>query len=217
MKIYPPIKKRTFYSSYGKRIFDLVLAVSGLVILWPVLLLISLAIWFYMGRPIIFKQTRPGLHGKPFTLYKFRTMSEAKDAKGNLLPNKQRLSTVGRILRSTSLDELPELLNVLKGDMSIVGPRPLLMDYLPLYTEDEKRRHEVPGGITGLAQISGRNDLEFKDRFLLDLDYIDNLSLALDIKIILRTFAKVIGQDSIIVDERTLRHRFEKSRLPIKE
>ncbi|HHE74403.1 MAG TPA: sugar transferase, partial [Desulfobacteraceae bacterium] len=160
---------------------------------------------------VLFRQVRPGLGGRPFTIYKFRTMTDARGSDGKLLPNEERLPRFGRILRSTSLDELPELFNVLKGDMSIVGPRPLLMDYLPLYTPEQARRHDVRGGITGLAQVEGRNDLEFTDRFRLDVYYVDNMSLSLDIRIIIRTLAKVLKRESIVVDERALRHRFEES------
>lgn len=201
----------TFYSTQGKRIFDLAFTISAMIMLFPVFLIISLLIRFHLGSPVLFKQTRPGLHGTPFTLFKFRTMTDERDNNGALLPNSHRLSNFGRFLRSTSLDELPELFNVVRGDMSLVGPRPLLMDYLQLYNASEIRRHEVRCGITGLAQIQGRNDLEFKDRFKLDVIYVDNFNFTMDLKIILLTIKKVLKRESIVVDERDLRRRFEES------
>jgi len=200
-----------FYSRRGKRLFDLALTLPGLVVLSPLLAFIALMVRAKLGSPVLFRQVRPGMGGRPFTIYKFRTMTDARGSDGKLLPNEERLPRFGRILRSTSLDELPELFNVLKGDMSIVGPRPLLMDYLPLYTPEQARRHDVRGGITGLAQVEGRNDLEFTDRFRLDVYYVDNMSLSLDIRIIIRTLAKVLKRESIVVDERALRRRFEES------
>lgn len=201
-----------FYQKYGKRLFDFVLAGLGLVLLLPLMVCIALIVKEKLGSPVLFRQVRAGLDGRPFTIYKFRTMTDERDGDGHLLPNEMRLPKVGRILRIASLDELPELFNVLKGDMSIVGPRPLLTDYLTFYTSDQTRRHEVRGGITGLAQVEGRNDLEFAERFRLDVYYVDNLSMAMDIHIICRTLIKVIRRDSILTDERGLRLRFEKSR-----
>jgi lipopolysaccharide/colanic/teichoic acid biosynthesis glycosyltransferase len=199
------------YQTFIKRLIDFICAACALFVLAPLLGAIALLVRQKLGPPVIFAQIRPGLHGRPFTLYKFRTMTDARDASGNLLPNSQRLPRFCRILRSTSLDELPELFNVLMGDMSIVGPRPLLMDYLPLYSLEQARRHDVRSGITGLAQVKGRNDLEFEDRFRLDVAYVDNLCLALDIKIIILTLAKVIKRESVVVDERALRRRFEET------
>jgi lipopolysaccharide/colanic/teichoic acid biosynthesis glycosyltransferase len=204
-------RQKTFYPKYGKRLFDLALALPAMVVLSPLLACIALLVRVKLGSPVLFRQVRPGLGGRPFVIYKFRTMTDVRGADGELLPNEQRLPRFGRTLRSTSFDELPELFNVLKGDMSIVGPRPLLMDYLPLYTPEQARRHEVRGGITGLAQVEGRNDFEFADRFRLDILYVDNLSLRFDIKIIIRTISKVIKKESIVVDERALRRRFEES------
>lgn len=204
-------QNNTFYAKLGKRLFDLGLTIPCLLLITPVLVIVAMLIRFRLGSPVFFKQTRPGLYGKPFTLYKFRSMTDERDEEGDLLPNDQRLPRFGRLLRSTSLDELPELFNVLKGDMSLVGPRPLLMDYLKFYSSEEGRRHELRGGITGLAQIQGRNDLEFKERFKMDVEYVDNFSLTMDLKIILLTIQKVLKRESIVVDERDLRRKFEKS------
>jgi lipopolysaccharide/colanic/teichoic acid biosynthesis glycosyltransferase len=171
-----------------KRAFDLIIALLALV---------GLLIRFKLGSPVLFRQTRPGLNGKPFNMLKFRSMLDATDRDGNQLPDEQRLTRFGRILRSTSLDELPGLLNVLKGDMSLVGPRPLLMEYLPLYSTEQARRHEVRPGITGWAQINGRNAISWEDKFKLDLWYVDNRSIVLDIKILFLTIKKVFVRDGI--------------------
>ncbi|NCC97697.1 MAG: sugar transferase, partial [Synergistales bacterium] len=160
-----------------KRALDVVLSLMGLVVLSPVLLCTALAVAVKLGRPVLFRQRRPGLNGKPFYMLKFRTMTDGRDKKGNLLPDEVRLTSFGKLLRSTSLDELPELLNVLKGDMSLVGPRPLLMEYLPLYSPDQARRHQVRPGITGWAQVNGRNALSWEDKFALDVWYVDNWSI----------------------------------------
>ncbi len=181
----------------GKRIFDLVLTVPALVLLSPVLVTIALLVRIKLGSPILFRQQRPGLYGRPFTLLKFRTMTDAHDADGNLLPDEQRLTSFGQFLRRTSLDELPELFNVLKGDMSLVGPRPLLMQYLDRYTPQQMRRHEVKPGITGWAQVNGRNALTWEQKFALDIWYVDHLSLWLDLKIILLTIWKVLRREGI--------------------
>ncbi|MCF8061768.1 MAG: sugar transferase [Deltaproteobacteria bacterium] len=199
------------YSKFGKRFVDLALTLPGFVLLLPGLALIALLVKVHLGSPVLFKQTRPGLYGNPFTIYKFRTMTDARDANGNLRPNNERLPVFGKLLRKTSLDELPELINVLKGDMSLVGPRPLLFDYLPLYNTEQARRHDVRGGITGLAQVEGRNALDFEDRIRLDIDYVDNFSFRLDMRILTLTLIKVIKRENVIVDERHLRQRFEKS------
>lgn len=180
-----------------KRAMDIVGAVVGLVLLAPVMAVIAVLIWWKLGRPILFVQLRPGLRGRPFRLYKFRTMSDARDADGHLLPDAERLIGLGRFLRATSLDELPELWNVLKGDMSLVGPRPLLMEYLPLYTAEEARRHEVKPGITGWAQVNGRNALTWEEKFALDVWYVDNQNIWLDIKILTLTFLRVFCRDGI--------------------
>ncbi|HRH91233.1 MAG TPA: sugar transferase [Agitococcus sp.] len=180
-----------------KRIFDVVISAIALLMLSPVLLGIVYMIHKKLGSPIFFRQTRPGLNGKPFQMVKFRTMLDAVDSQGNPLPDEVRLTNFGKFLRSTSLDELPELWNVLKGDMSLVGPRPLLMEYLPLYSADQARRHEVRPGVTGWAQINGRNAISWEQKFELDTWYVDNQSLWLDIKILFLTVWKVVHRDGI--------------------
>lgn len=180
-----------------KRIFDFITAMITLCFLWPIILVVALLIWLKLGSPILFKQTRPGLNGKPFVMLKFRSMLNAIDEKGNTLLDAQRLTRFGRILRSTSLDELPGLINVLKGDMSLVGPRPLLMEYLPLYSAEQARRHHVKPGITGWAQINGRNAISWEDKFKLDVWYVDNCTLWLDIKILFLTVKKVFVREGI--------------------
>lgn len=186
-----------FYSRYGKRALDLALTIPALILLAPLMLIIALVVRVALGAPVLFCQVRPGLHGKPFTLYKFRTMTDARDAAGNQLPDSARLTPFGRFLRSTSLDELPELWNVIKGDMSLVGPRPLLMKYLDRYTPEQARRHEVKPGLTGWAQVNGRNSLTWEDKFKLDTWYVDHLSLALDLKILVLTLVKVFKREGI--------------------
>lgn len=183
-----------------KRLFDIVISSLLLILLSPVLLVLSILVRITLGSPVLFRQVRPGLHGRPFTMYKFRTMTDERDDQGRLLPDEQRLTRLGRFLRSTSLDELPELFNVLKGDMSLVGPRPLLMEYLPLYTAEQARRHEVRPGITGWAQVNGRNAISWEEKFKLDVWYVDNWSFWLDIRILLMTLWKVIIREGISQD-----------------
>lgn len=178
-----------------KRIFDILSSLFALILLLPLMILISLLAWVTMGRPIIFKQPRIGLHGKEFFIYKFRTMSNKTDEDGNLLPDSDRLTRVGRLLRSTTLDELPELFNVLIGDMSAVGPRPLLVEYRDLYTEEQWRRHEMPPGMAGPVLAGGRNTLSWEEKFNRDLWYVDNWSLTLDLKIIFQTALRVIKRE----------------------
>lgn len=185
------------YKKYIKRPMDIILSLIALILLSPILLIIAVLVRVKLGNPVIFKQKRPGLYEKIFTLYKFRTMTNERDENGDLLPDRERLTNFGRFLRATSLDELPELFNILKGDMSIVGPRPLLIQYLPLYNKQQRRRHEVRPGLTGLAQVSGRNNLSWIDRFNLDVDYIDNISFSLDFKIIILTIKKVFLSEGI--------------------
>lgn len=180
-----------------KRFFDCCASLFALLLLAPLLCVIPLLIRWKLGSPILFVQARPGLHGAPFKMFKFRTMLNTVDADGKLLPDSERITVLGNFLRSTSLDELPELLNVLKGDMSLVGPRPLLMEYLPLYSQDQARRHEVKPGVTGWAQINGRNSLEWEEKFKLDVWYVDNHNLWLDIKILWVTLRKVLVRDGI--------------------
>ena len=180
-----------------KRLIDIILSSIGLFFCFPLFLYLYIQINKNLGSPIVFKQIRPGLDGKPFTMFKFRTMRDAIDASGNLLPDAERLTPFGQKLRSTSLDELPELWNVLKGDMSLVGPRPLLMEYLPLYNKEQYRRHEMRPGITGWAQINGRNAISWEDKFKLDVWYVDNQSLKLDFKILLLTIKKVFIKEGV--------------------
>ncbi len=183
-----------------KRLQDIVLASFGLILLAPIIAFVAVCIRRKLGSPVIFSQVRPGLHGKPFKMVKFRTMLNAFDADGNPLPDSQRMTRFGSFLRSTSLDELPELWNVLKGDMSLVGPRPLLMEYLPLYSQEQYRRHEVRPGVTGWAQVNGRNALSWEEKFKLDVWYVDNRSFWLDCKIIFLTVKKVMMRDGISAD-----------------
>lgn len=185
------------YRKYIKRLLDFILSLFAIIILSPVLLIVALLVRIKLGAPVIFKQKRPGLNEKIFTLYKFRTMTDAKDEYGNLLPDEIRLTKFGKLLRSTSLDELPELFNILKGDMSIVGPRPLLVRYLPLYNEHQKHRHDVRPGFTGYAQCNGRNAISWEEKFDLDVYYTKHVSLLLDIKIILKTVKIVLFREGI--------------------
>lgn len=185
------------YRKYIKRLLDFILSLFAIIILSPVLLILALLVRIKLGAPVIFKQKRPGLNEKIFTLYKFRTMTDAKDEQGNLLPDEIRLTKFGKLLRSTSLDELPELFNILKGDMAIVGPRPLLVRYLPLYNEHQKHRHDVRPGFTGWAQCNGRNAISWEEKFDLDVYYTKHVSLLLDIKIILKTVKVVLFREGI--------------------
>lgn len=185
------------YKRCFKRSFDFILALLALILLSPMILLVYILVLIKFGHPVFFKQRRPGKDGKIFTMYKFRTMLNEKDKNGNDLPDMLRLTKFGMLLRSTSLDELPELINVLKGEMSLVGPRPLLVEYLDRYTPEQKRRHEVRPGITGWAQVNGRNSISWEDKFKLDVWYVDNCSIWLDFKIIFLTIAKVFVRDGI--------------------
>lgn len=196
-----------------KRILDIVLASFGLILLAPVIGIVAVCIRCTLGSPVIFSQVRPGLHGKPFKMVKFRTMLDACDAEGNPLPDSQRMTRFGSFLRSSSLDELPELWNVLKGDMSLVGPRPLLMEYLPLYSPEQYRRHEARPGVTGWAQINGRNALSWEDKFKLDIWYVDNQSIWLDIKIIFLTMKKVFMRDGISAEGEVTMSKFQGTNL----
>ena len=180
-----------------KRLMDLILTVPALLLLWPVLLVLAVLVRVNLGSPVLFRQVRPGLHGRPFTILKFRTMRDAAGPDGRPLPDAERLTRFGCFLRSTSLDELPELLNVLVGDMSLVGPRPLLTQYLERYTPRQARRHEVRPGITGWAQVNGRNALSWEDKFELDVWYVDNRTLALDLRILWLTLASVLRREGV--------------------
>lgn len=191
------MSQTSIYARFFKRPLDFIIALIALIILSPIMLIVSILVRIKLGSPIIFKQSRPGKDEKIFTLYKFRTMIDKRDVSGQLLPDAVRLTKFGKFLRSTSLDELPELINIIKGDMSIVGPRPLLVQYLPLYNEEQRRRHLVRPGLTGLAQVSGRNAISWEDKFKLDVQYVDSISLRKDLKIILQTVKKVLGREGI--------------------
>ena len=200
--------EQKIYKKYLKRVVDLVTSLIFFICFFWLYILLALLVKLKLGSPVIFKQERPGLNEKIFTMYKFRTMTDEKDKNGNLLPDKDRLTKFGRFLRSTSLDEIPELWNVLKGEMSLVGPRPLLVSYLSKYNKYEKRRHEVRPGITGWAQINGRNNTTWADRFKNDIYYVENLSFMLDIKIIIQTFLKVVRRKDINQSENVTMENF---------
>jgi lipopolysaccharide/colanic/teichoic acid biosynthesis glycosyltransferase len=185
------------YRKFFKRVIDIFLSGFALLILSPLFILLAIMVRVKLGSPVFFKQQRPGKNEKVFTMYKFRTMTDEKDEEGNLLPDEKRLTRFGKFLRATSLDELPEIWNIFKGDMSIVGPRPLLVQYLPLYNEFQKRRHEVKPGLTGHAQVSGRNAISWDEKFKKDIEYIDNISFWLDVKIFFKTIKKVLKKDDI--------------------
>jgi len=195
-----------------KRILDVVIASTALVLLSPVYALVAYKVKKNMGSPVLFRQTRPGLHGQPFAMIKFRSMKDALDAAGNPLPDSERLTPFGKMLRATSLDEMPELWNVIKGDMSIVGPRPLLMEYLPLYNSEQAKRHEVRPGITGYAQVNGRNSISWEKKFELDTWYVNNQSFWLDFKIMLKTVKKVLAKDDISAEGEVTMHKFTGSK-----
>jgi undecaprenyl phosphate N,N'-diacetylbacillosamine 1-phosphate transferase len=197
------------YAKYIKRTLDLILSLMALILLMPLMLIIGILVAINLGNPIIFKQKRPGKDEKIFTLYKFRTMTDEKDEKGKLLPDSQRLTKFGKFLRSTSLDELPELINILKGDMSIVGPRPLLVEYLKLYNEEQKHRHDVRPGLTGLAQTSGRNAITWEEKFEKDIEYVHNISFIGDVKIIIKTAIKVFKREGISGTNSDTMQKFE--------
>ncbi len=189
--------KKGFYEKYIKRPQDFCCALAAVIVLSPIMAVTALLVRVKLGAPVIFKQERPGLHGKIFTLYKFRTMTDEKDKNGKLLPDEVRLTKFGKMLRSTSLDELPELINMLKGDMAVVGPRPLLVKYLPLYNEHQARRHEVRPGFTGYAQVNGRNAITWEDKFEKDVFYVDHITFLGDWKIIFQTLKTVIRREGI--------------------
>lgn len=191
-----------------KRVLDIAIASIALVLLSPVYVLVAYKVKKNLGSPVLFRQVRPGLHGKPFEMIKFRTMKDAIDAQGNPLPDSERLTPFGKMLRATSLDEMPELWNVIKGDMSIVGPRPLLMEYLPLYNAEQAKRHNVRPGITGHAQVNGRNAISWEKKFELDTWYVEHQSLWLDFKIMLKTIQKVIGKDDISAEGEATMSKF---------
>lgn len=185
------------YAKYIKRILDLILSLMALIVLIPLMIIIGILVRINLGSPIIFKQKRPGKNEKIFTLYKFRTMTDKRDIDGNLLPDEYRLTKFGKFLRSTSLDELPELINIIKGNMAIVGPRPLLVEYLSLYNEEQRHRHDVRPGLTGLAQINGRNSISWEEKFKDDIEYIRKITFLGDCKIALKTIGKVFKKEGI--------------------
>lgn len=185
------------YKKWIKRCLDIVLSLCGIIVLSPVLLVLFILVRMKLGSPVLFKQERPGKGEKIFTLCKFRTMTDARDEKGELLPDEVRLTKFGRLLRATSLDELPELFNILKGDMSVIGPRPLLVRYLPRYNSSQRRRHEVRPGLTGLAQVNGRNALTWEEKFVYDVRYVDNLTFAMDVRIFFATVRAVLKHEGI--------------------
>ena len=185
------------YEKYIKRCSDFILALIAIIVLSPVLVVVAILVWRKLGSPVLYKQQRLGLHERVFTIYKFRTMTDERDANGELMPDEIRLTKFGKILRSTSLDELPELFNILKGDMAIVGPRPLLVQYLPLYNERQKLRHTVRPGITGYAQVNGRNSISWAEKFELDAQYVETISIGLDIKIFFKTIKSVVTREGI--------------------
>lgn len=188
------------YVKFGKRFFDIILSLIALLLLWPVILLVAILVRLKLGSPVIFHQKRPGYQEKIFTLGKFRTMTDARDASGELLPDAVRLTKFGAFLRKTSLDELPELWNILKGDMSIVGPRPLLVEYLPYYTKRERLRHTIRPGLTGLAQVNGRNFIAWDDRLEKDVEYVEHISFWLDLKILWMTVKVVLAREDVAVN-----------------
>ena len=197
------------YAKYIKRMLDFILSLIALIVLSPLMIIIGILVRIKLGRPVIFKQKRPGKDEKIFTLYKFKTMTDEKDEQGNLLADEKRLTKFGKFLRSTSLDELPELWNILKGEMAIVGPRPLLVEYLPLYNEEQKHRHDIKPGLTGLAQITGRNAIQWEEKFKEDIEYVNNITFIQDTKIILKTFIKVFKKDGINQEGNATMKKFE--------
>lgn len=200
------------YKNYIKRFLDFTLSLLALILLSPVMLIIAILVRIKLGTPVIFKQQRPGKNEKIFTLYKFRTMTDKKDENGNLLPDSERLTKFGKLLRSTSLDELPELVNIIKGDMEIVGPRPLLVGYLPLYNEEQKHRHDVRPGLTGLAQVNGRNSISWEEKFKDDLKYVNKITFIGDTKIILKTVGKVFKREGISQENSATMEKFQGSK-----
>ena len=211
--------KNGFYNRYVKRIIDIICALLAIMVFWWLYLIVAVLVRIKLGSPIIFKQERPGKIDKKtgketiFNLYKFRTMTDKRDVEGNLLPDDVRLTKFGRILRSTSLDELPEAFNILKGDMSVIGPRPLLVEYLPYYTKEEHHRHDVRPGLSGWAQINGRNDIDsWEQRFQYDLEYVKNVSFAFDIKVVLKTIEKVLKRSDIQVGKQIKVGRLDTAR-----
>ncbi|MDQ8499141.1 sugar transferase [Enterococcus faecium] len=205
------MRKKTFYQLFWKRILDILLSGIALIVLSPIILIVGILVRIKLGSPIIFKQERPGKSEKIFSMYKFRTMTDERDHNGEYLPDEIRLTKFGKMLRATSLDELPELWNILKGDMSIVGPRPLLVEYLPLYSEKQRKRHNVRPGLTGLAQVNGRNAISWEEKFNLDVYYVDKISFFNDLIIIIQTCKKVIKKENINTINNNIPEKFKGS------
>lgn len=189
------------YEKFVKRFLDILISLTGIILLSPILLILWILVRTKLGSPVLFKQKRPGKNGEIFELCKFRSMTDERDGEGNLLPDEVRLTSFGKKLRASSLDELPELFNILKGDMSLIGPRPLLVKYLPYYSEEESHRHDIRPGLTGLAQVNGRNAIGWEDRFRYDLEYVRNLSFSLDFKILFMTVGKVLNRSGVLSGE----------------
>ena len=204
-------KQNVIYRKYIKRFLDFILALVAIVVLSPILIIVGILIKIKLGSPVIFKQERPGLNEKIFTIYKFRTMTNEKDENGKLLPNHMRMTRFGKMLRKTSLDELPELVNILRGEMSFIGPRPLLVEYLLLYNERQKQRHSVRPGLSGLAQINGRNAITWEEKFDYDIEYVENLSFLLDVKIFIQTIIKVIKKEDVNQNQKVTMEKFKGS------
>jgi len=203
------VPRKTLYTIFFKRFFDIMLSMFGLVVLFPVILIVAVLVRIKLGSPVLFKQARPGNDEKIFNLYKFRTMTDATDNDGNLLSDSERLTKFGKFIRSTSLDELPSLFNIVKGDMSIVGPRPLLVEYLELYNDEQRKRHLVKPGLTGWAQVNGRNASTWNQRFANDIYYISNVSLMFDVRIVLKTFVKVFKRSGISASGQATMEKFK--------
>ena len=210
-------EKAGFYETYIKRLMDIVLSGGALLVLSPVLLVTAALVRSRLGSPVIFRQARPGKHGEIFHLYKFRTMTDERDAEGTLLPDEMRLTAFGKKLRALSLDELPELVNILRGDMSIVGPRPLLVKYLPRYSPEQRRRHDVTPGLTGWAQVNGRNAISWEKKFELDVWYVEHISFWLDVKIIVMTVMKVLRREGISGENAATMEEFKGSEVGVGE
>lgn len=205
-------KETEVYAKFFKRLIDFILSACAILILGIPLLIVALLIKFKLGSPVLFKQRRPGKDGKIFEIYKFRTMTDARDTNGNLLPDNERLTDFGKLLRSTSIDELPEILNIFKGDMAIIGPRPLLEEYLPLYNEEQAHRHDVRPGLTGWAQINGRNTISWEDKFKYDVEYVRNISFMFDLKIFFLTIKKVFVREGINASAEVTMDKFRGSK-----
>lgn len=205
-------RKQGIYAKYIKRLLDIICALLAIIVFCWLYIIVAVLVWIKLGRPVLFKQARPGKDEKIFNMYKFRTMTDARDENGNLLPDDVRLTKFGKLLRSTSLDELPEAFNILKGDMSIVGPRPLLIEYLPYYSEKEKMRHLVRPGLSGLAQVNGRNFIDWDHRLALDVRYVENITFIGDLRIVIRSFIKFLKKEDVAVDTNKVETNFAKER-----